>query len=609
MYVVHDNIEVTHPGEIYSIITDAPPVYKFEIELPQQKGRRNNSNYHAGYIKLHSLEPPKIYETSGDGNCYSTSKQSHKNDENGHVSDESGSEIGEPTIPTRPKYRDSIMIHAKPTLKTVAKKTSGFLNGKALSTNSTSSTSPTSSEYDYAYITALNTHQPLSMMKHGFLTEKKMSENLFIDSCITNVVESIYMSQNEYSTAGDFSDNCIGSDYESDFNEYKKDETEPIDDIHYSLEERQYLNSKEFLSYFINLFQDGLANEMGFSNVEVEQATWKGPVIYTSSWEIQPAIWCPWPKEASIGYDSYSNRSNMRFQWPTPAMKQKIRTRGCHVVPIGYTPKLGCNVQRELEWKVVFPEAERYLESCLTNAQAKIYMVTKALVKTFIDPQLEDRFNMFTIEHIRTHLFWECESNYTAWPDENLGESLIKFLNSFLVRVKTHNLPDYFLKNRNLFENIPERILAELHKRIYRITENPVMYLLIAFRNLKFSKDFYPKLKFRKLYSTLVVDDPMKIINPQLITSLEKNLQLKDDSDVAFGSMAAFERTERQLRQRRTKMVRFMEAEKTKKDCEITDVKRLSVESIDIKVSFIRIRQYSFFQFSLFLDKSSEELG
>jgi Mab-21 protein len=598
MYVVHDNIEVTHPGEIYSIITDAPPVYKFEIELPQQKGRRKSSSYHAGYIKLRSLEPPRMYGTTGDGNCYSPEKQIHKNNEHEEDSDESGSETHEPTIPTRPKYRDSIMMHARPTIKSVAKKSNGFLNGVALSTNSTSSTSPTSSEYDYAYITALNTHQPLSVMRHAFSdAEKKLTETLFIDSCITNVVEPVYVSQHEYSTAGDYSDNCNGSDNESDLTEYGNDETDPIDDIRYSLEERQYLNSKEFLTYFINLFQDGLADELGFSKTDVEQATWKGPVIYTSMWEIKPAIWCPWPKEATIGYESHPSRSNMRYQWPTPAMKQKIRTRGCHVVPIGYTPKLGCNTQRELEWKVVFPEAERYLESCLTNAQAKIYMVTKALVKNFIDPQLEDRFNMFTIEHIRTHLFWECESNYTAWPDENLGESLIKFLNSFLVRVKTHNLPDYFLKNRNLFENIPERILAELHKRIYRITENPVMYLLIALRNLKFSKDFYPKLKFRKLYSTLVVDDPMKIINPQLITSSEKNPQVKDVADVAFGSMAAFERTERQRRQKRTKMVRFMEAEKTKKDLEITDAKRLSVESIDIKVS---CKSYIFFLINFF---------
>jgi hypothetical protein len=250
-------------------------------------------------------------------------------------SDKSDSEISRPVIPARPNFRDSIMINAKS--KFGAKKPIGFLNGVPLSTTSTSSTSPASSEYDYAYITALNTHQPLSVMRSSVCSDKILSAVTLTDSCITNVIEPIYISQNEYCSAnGDSSASSSDSENET----YEDRKCENFENIQCSMEERQYLNSKAFLAYFINLFQDELADNLGFSKADIEQATWKGSIIYIPQWEIVPAIWCPWPKEASIGFESNSS-NKMKPHWPTPAMKQKIRTLGCHVVPIGFTPKLG----------------------------------------------------------------------------------------------------------------------------------------------------------------------------------------------------------------------------------------------------------------------------
>uniref|UniRef100_A0A182S963 Mab-21 domain-containing protein n=1 Tax=Anopheles maculatus TaxID=74869 RepID=A0A182S963_9DIPT len=183
------------------------------------------------------------------------------------------------------------------------------------------------------------------------------------------------------------------------------------------------------------------------------------------------------------------------------------------------------------------------------------------------------------------------ETNYAAWPEDYLGEALLRFLNALLDRIKTHTLPDYFLPSRNLFENVPERVLVELHKRIFRITENPVMHMLIALRNLKLPSarlTFYPKIRIKRLYSYLVIDNPLKIVNPMLRDE-DENLAAEDsdendanEREIAVGSMAYYNQQEVESRRKRTRIVRFLVAEQLKKERAVQPERRQSVESIDL---------------------------
>lgn len=356
--------------------------------------------------------------------------------------------------------------------------------------------------------------------------------------------------------------------------EYDDSAGEEEDVIEPTYEIKQYLNSKTFLTYFANLFRDSLANDIGISSNELSNATWKGPIIYSSCSETIPAISCPWPNEA---YEWIHRQRDIKenpitqqkFQWPTRVIVNKVVSLGCHVVPLGYEPKYGINPYRELELKIVFREAERYLESSLTNTQAKVYIIARLLIQTYVEPYIDNTQNMFTAEHLRAHLFWQCELNYAAWPEEYLGEALIRFLNSLLETIKRQRLSDYFLPKRNLFENIPERIMVELHKRIFRITENPVIHLMNALRNLSYSSSFcrMAQFNYKKLYSAIVIDNPLKIINPMSADRTDKS------------------------RRRRTKRVQFLEAEKLsqkmerEKKLEMEKEKRREAESMfDVRV-------------------------
>ncbi|XP_059617564.1 uncharacterized protein LOC132262328 [Phlebotomus argentipes] len=596
MYIVHDNIEISYPGVTspYSLITDAP-IYK--LELDEAKGNEvKQPPRHPGFVRLKfsetvgRIKAPIKHEIVFPAKSL-TSSESDSDMEESDMSMDGSLKVRRDTyqLMNRKIPRDSFL----------ALPTKSFVNGIAGSPSNTpsASTSPPSSEYDYAYITALHTHRPLCTMRSSSLSDVPLSTISLPDSCITNVEVALkhpdpprYMDDKRSSGSTEI------------------EEEDPYD-------MRQYLNSKAFMGYFIHMFQDQLATNLKISHQQLSKATWKGAVIYSEmgeyDWEIVPAIPCPWPPEAL----EWRNRlraikenpmNRNRTTWPTEETINHIIGMDCHIIPIGYMPKVGQNPQRELEWKLVFPNAERYLEYSLSNTQVKIYMMTKILIKCYVEPHIDKNLNMFTTEHLRAHLFWHCE-NTPLWPDVSLGQILMDFLKSLLNRIKTQRLPDYFIPRRNLLENIPQKILVELHKRIFRITENPVMYIIRAMRNVRFSKDFYPKFNFKKLYKCLIVDNPVVILmksespheirrNPkkfefhqQLMEAAKKStgegdsdVENSDDNGVVHGHMEEYYKkiNSDPDKRRRTKQVKF-EQKRTLENIERSK-RRQSTETIDI---------------------------
>lgn len=590
LYIIHDNIEITNFGDtaVYSNLSEAP-LYKFQIENPYEGVRRKKVLHHAGFVKLKSSEKISKNDVlsclSSDSQYVSGSVKNDEEDlEDATYEGDNEEEIYDdaPKVFERGKLRDSLKNSKIPFESKI---------------DPLYISSPSSSEYDYTYITALNTHQPLSIFRQSALLHKPISTTMLPETCITTV--SRFMINNtqqdqfyRYSTEDDDGE----ENHESDEKESKASGSSRSSFVY---EDKHYLNSKGFFSYFINLFQQTIANELEISEDLLKSATCKGASIYCAAYEIIPAIACPWPREANEWiYRKRELREDPKtknlLQWPSLEMVNNITDYGCCVVPQGFAPKNGSNPQREIEWKIVFPEANRYLESRLSPPQIKIYMITKALVKAFVEPNLERGLNMFTDDHIRNHLFWQCEHNFTAWTEDKLGEGLLKFLGSLLHCIKIHRLPDYFMPKRNLLENIPEKVLVEVHRRIYRIVENPVPYALIAIRNLRYQRDFYPKLKYKKLHSRLLVDDPTKIINPRMSKSLDDLIHAPSDEDddeneVPIGSIAYFDRKERKSRKKRSRCVRFalddhyVNAYGRKRETE-KELRRASIESIDTKV-------------------------
>lgn len=471
-----------------------------------------------------------------------------------------------------------------------------YIDGIPCSAASVSSTSRGSSEYDYTYITQFNAHKPLtSLVTHS---DEPLSTTLLPSDCLTNEIMEDEDDEGEQSDGYTTDNEGVEDEKESTLKE------EPI----YMHVAQQYLNSKAFMKYFINIFHAELAGELHIGKDELEKASTKAASVYVPPYEIVPAIACPWPNEAFEWTCRPRTPVKHTFtqqecQWPTQDMIHKVVEFGCHIIPVGYAAKSGGNPNKELEWKIIFPLAERYLESCLSSAQIKVYMIMKALLKTFIDPHFENGTNMFTKDHLKTHLFWLCEQNYMSWDEDRLGEKLMYFISTLLTCITHSKLPDYFLKKRNRFENIPKKHLIHLHNRLTRIYERPVNHLLIALRNVKYQplinveepRDFYPKMRYKKLYNFLIVKDALSIINPEAFAKKQEEaieLKKKLEEQSVSHKETAVSRTELERRKNRNKRRRSgMPRSKAPlpETCgKAGPLERMpSVESINIQVSFL----------------------
>ncbi|KAK2575538.1 hypothetical protein KPH14_011258 [Odynerus spinipes] len=266
-----------------------------------------------------------------------------------------------------------------------------------------------------------------------------------------------------------------------------------------------YVSSFQFMRYFLNIFVNQLAEILGFDLETIDDVKPEGGVIYCDKvmvsltsrltivepYEIIPTIWTQWPEDGKEWLD------RPRSTWPSEKDIGKIQDFGCYVVPEGFSPKKGLNSFQDIEWQLSFPAAERYLETCMTPAQAHV----------------------LTTAHIRNRLFWMIEENDrpSKWPDHRMGECLVKLLQSlyYCISQNEPTLSDYFIRDRNLFQRVPSNDLVHTQKQIKRILENPIMYVFHAMENVRYSQQFFPKMNFEMLLNILTADT-LTLINPAL---------------------------------------------------------------------------------------------
>lgn len=447
----------------------------------------------------------------------------------------------------------------------------------------------TDSEYDYAYIRRLNTHHPLNELTMAN-DKTNVDSKILPSTCITNYGEFL-IKYDIRDVAEDYSDN-----EESDHEQHSSF----VDRLHYK--DVYYLNSKEFLCYFADLLRQ--RKMIDLLNINLDEATYRGSSIFTTNFEIVPAIHVAhnaknWPQCAYNFKERKRNIStndltDQRFQWPTVDMIKKIETFGYHVIPLAYASKVKKNPFRELEWKIVFPKAERYLESNLSNSQIKVFILVKVLLKTFLEPSTESASINPVVDYIRNFLFWECERSFNSWPEEFLGEILKRFLTRFLSCIAAKVLPDFFIVQRNLFERIPDSFLNNIRNVINSIIANPTMHLLLAYRNLApTEEEFLPKINYQKIYKNLLFKDYMYLKMQSInVKNAKENKHLQEDPVseavpfeipvIAEGLIGKTNLKTTGKMRRRTVTLKE-EIEKKRLD---EESRRPSVESIDVEVGF-----------------------
>lgn len=384
------------------------------------------------------------------------------------------------------------------------------------STSSGLRSGESSDSYDYSTINKLNTPQPLSVADAKLLRKNhSLPHNCFTTVQVKNLEELQELSSD---------------DEEYYVEQKKKNKIDLFKDV-------TYVNSKAFMSYFAHtVFPNGLGTALGFKEQSVKAAKTIPGLIFCDASDddsdsvmkklIIPSAMIQWPDALTFEWSMRDDRptiidrrTTLRYKWPTDTMIKEIKKLQCVVIPKGCVPKRGENKDSSIEWEVAFPKAEKYIETKMSHAQMRCFLFIIALHKTFIEPKTAHLGLL--IEHIRTHMYWECETNYPNWPENRLGKKLLRVLRSLYFKLGRVHMSDYFIREKNVFANIPGKYLRAAQSLIHRVIEQPVMYFLVALRNLRYmSGKFYPTLDFKELHNILVTDG-IKTANPLLYKFIE----------------------------------------------------------------------------------------
>ncbi|CAH1967720.1 unnamed protein product [Acanthoscelides obtectus] len=377
-----------------------------------------------------------------------------------------------------------------------------FANSNSESeTNSRSSSTDSDSQSMHGSISDLKTPQPIEIINYL----ESHTRNSIPASCVT------YRRVKKTPSEIDIEGRCI-----SDITE---------DDWYHTV---CYFGSRSFMNHFKNyLFPNQVAPNLGFAEHEISQSKSIPGKIFCSKegipHEVIPALQCSWPSDQTLGFIMKGEKDNGKRKiriFPTESMINEIRNMACALVPRGYFKKHGERLNSDIEWEIMFPQAERYLESYMSHAQIKCYLVLLAIHKTYIEPKT---LNLGLLpEHIRCFMLWECETNYSDWPEHRLGTKLYNVVSNLYQHLAKGELYDYFVKEKNLFHNIQRKYLRLAQRVLHGILETPFVGCYKALRNLRYidGKSFYPPLDLKKIYEILV-DSKMKRSQEEVVKTIE----------------------------------------------------------------------------------------
>lgn len=218
----------------------------------------------------------------------------------------------------------------------------------------------------------------------------------------------------------------------------------------------------------------------------------------------------------------------------------------------------------------------------MNHTQLRCMLFLLAIHKTYIEPATHQ--NGLLVEHIRCHMYWECERDYRDWPEHRLGMKLRQVILNLNKKLSKGEMPNYFIKAKNCFENIPKKYLHFAQKVLHDVYQAPVMHFIRALRNIQYPNDrfgnnspkvtdFYTSLDWKKLYEILIHKVGLDMLNPKSKDMLTLRQRKYADRDAQWEHLYQLKKKQDRLKQKL--------AEKKAKD---EEVRKMSLDSINVEV-------------------------
>lgn len=302
----------------------------------------------------------------------------------------------------------------------------------------------------------------------------------------------------------------------------------------------EYYSATQYAEEFNREFDNKLISDFGFdlkkldtdssvlSTISCESRNNNGNVI---NYEITCASSINFPDEDTCNWwlrkqkEMPDPKTNKPMTWLSKDDILAIRNKKCLIIPrcaiLKTNNKSNHNIdQEEIEWEIAFPRAEMYLQSRMTHAQTKTYLLLVLLHRSFIEPLTQQ--TGIRPEHIKMMFYRELEEDFVKFPETRMGAKLIDMLNILYLELggyRRKHLNNYFYGSaKNILDNLQDIDILLAQNIVNQIINNKVEYFIAALLNLQYtSSDYFPKFDFLKLHGLLtdenLVSKPAKKSN------------------------------------------------------------------------------------------------
>jgi hypothetical protein len=200
---------------------------------------------------------------------------------------------------------------------------------------------------------------------------------------------------------------------------------------------------------FTDCIIHGPANTRILSNGDLN----KSPLGMCESVDFVIGIHChEWPSIA----DEWIERCRP-FNWPSEDQRKTIIKMGCDLVPVGVPG----SEKEDLQWRISFARAERFLIRSLDIVQLKTFFLLKIIFKSKVLGKLfHEKISSYVA---KTAFFWVSEEhNSMKWREGLCLKYTWLCLRKILSFVKEKCCPNYFMKECNILHkklNDNEKVL------------------------------------------------------------------------------------------------------------------------------------------------------
>ncbi|XP_062573960.1 uncharacterized protein LOC134235807 isoform X2 [Saccostrea cucullata] len=164
-----------------------------------------------------------------------------------------------------------------------------------------------------------------------------------------------------------------------------------------------------------------------------------------------------WPSVAK----DWTNRPRPG-NWPSADLLERCFGADCHIVPVAH--KESSKYLKKKEWRLSFSGAEIVLANSLTFEQRQAIIMSKMILKLSLQEVLQHKPSLKNCKpvssyELKTSFYWLRERK-NDWG--NLTDDIRAILENLIQFLHRGTLPDYFIPEKNIIENVAPDLIEEL---------------------------------------------------------------------------------------------------------------------------------------------------